>query len=254
MPKLDADAQAFITATGISGTNANAINKLVLDLKTANIWTKFKAIYPVVGGTATAHKFNLKNPADTNAEFRLVFSGGWTHSATGMLPNGTNAYANTYIFPNVSLQLNSIHISSYIRNTSQGVLLGVDTLPFNSKGRLWISPNFNGTNRYLEMNTNAATALTPISSNVGLWLGSRTSSTVSKLYNNNIINYTSSASSNFLDIKEIILGARNANPTILNYSSSQIAFASIGDGLTDSEATAFYNAVNAFQVALARNV
>jgi hypothetical protein len=40
----------------------------------------------------------------------------------------------------------------------------------------------------------------------------------------------------------------------LYYSSKQCAFASIGDGLTDAEALAFYNAVNAFQVTLGRNV
>jgi len=36
----DADAQAFITASGISGTNATAVNQLVIDLKAANIWNK----------------------------------------------------------------------------------------------------------------------------------------------------------------------------------------------------------------------
>ena len=56
----DPDAQAFITATGISGTNATATNQLVLDLKSANIWTKMKAVYPMVGGTSTTCKFNLK--------------------------------------------------------------------------------------------------------------------------------------------------------------------------------------------------
>ena len=92
MPKfsLDVDAQAFITATGITdATQITAVNNLVLGLKGNNIWTKMKAIYPMVGGTATTHKFNLKNPLDTDAAFRLVFSGGWTHSANGALPNGT---------------------------------------------------------------------------------------------------------------------------------------------------------------------
>ena len=36
-PAYDADAQAFITATGISGTNASAINTLVLDFNSASI-------------------------------------------------------------------------------------------------------------------------------------------------------------------------------------------------------------------------
>ena len=96
-PSNDPDAQAFINAAGITGTTQqSAINTLVVSLKANNIWTKFDAIYPMVGGTATTHKFNLKNPADTNAAYRLSFVGGWTHSSTGALPNGTNAYADTF--------------------------------------------------------------------------------------------------------------------------------------------------------------
>ena len=94
----DPDAQAFFTASGLTGaTELNAVNQLVLDLKGFGIWTKMKAIYPMVGGTAALHKWNLKDPQDTNAAFRLVFTGGWTHSSTGALPNGTNAFANTYL-------------------------------------------------------------------------------------------------------------------------------------------------------------
>ena len=63
MPKIsfDADAQAFITAAAITDLNQqNAINTLVVSLKGYSIWTKFKAIYPIVGGTASQHKYNLK--------------------------------------------------------------------------------------------------------------------------------------------------------------------------------------------------
>ncbi len=68
----DADAQAFITATAITDlTQQTAINTLVTQLKTYGIWTKMKALYPFVGGTATAHKFNLKDPRDLDAAFRL---------------------------------------------------------------------------------------------------------------------------------------------------------------------------------------
>ena len=97
-PTYDPDAQAFFTASGLTGaTELNAVNQLVLDLKGYGIWTKMKAIYPFVGGTAALHKWNLKDPQDTNAAFRLVFTGGWTHSSTGALPNSTNAFANTYL-------------------------------------------------------------------------------------------------------------------------------------------------------------
>ncbi len=112
----DADAQAVITAIESTGvtlttTEKNACNQLVVDLKGYGIWTKMKALYGFLGGTAGAHKWNWKDPRDLDAAFRLVFNGGWTHSSTGATPNGTNGYADTFLTPSTSLLLNSSHIS-----------------------------------------------------------------------------------------------------------------------------------------------
>ena len=94
-PAIDPDAQAFITAASITDpTQQSAINTLVTDLKGYGVWTKMKALYPFCGSTASQHKWNLKDPRDLDVAFRLVFSGGGTHSANGAWPNGTNAYAN----------------------------------------------------------------------------------------------------------------------------------------------------------------
>jgi hypothetical protein len=103
----DSDATNFINAAGITdSTQASAINSLVTDLKvvvsgsTQSLWTKMKAIYPFVGGNATSHKFNLKDPRDLPIAYGLSFSGGWVHTSTGAKPNGVNTYANTYMVPN----------------------------------------------------------------------------------------------------------------------------------------------------------
>jgi hypothetical protein len=51
----------------------------------------------------------------------------------------------------------------------------------------------------------------------------------------------------------IFIGAtNNGSPTF--YSSKQVAFASIGDGLTDTESTNYYTAVQTFQTTLGRQV
>ena len=111
----DPDANAFLTAAGITDpTISSAICTLVKSMKADGTWAKMSAIYPMVGGTATTHKFNLKNPADTNAAFRLSFVGGWTHSANGALPNGTNAYADTFFTPSVSLSVSNGHVLLYL--------------------------------------------------------------------------------------------------------------------------------------------
>ena len=49
----------------------------------------------------------------------------------------------------------------------------------------------------------------------------------------------------------ITMGKSNS---LSNFSDRETAFASIGDGLTDAEATVFYNAVQAYQTTLGRQV
>ncbi len=113
---IDPDAQAFITAAGITDpTQQAAINTLVVDLKGYSIWTKFTAIYPIVGGVASSHAVNLKTPGTYN----LTFATGWTHSSTGMTPNG-NTYASTGININSVMSLNSMAFGVYSRTNSSG--------------------------------------------------------------------------------------------------------------------------------------
>jgi hypothetical protein len=93
---LDASATAFSNAAGlVDTTQRTAINTLVKDLKRFGLWSKIKAFYPFVGGSATSHKYNLVDPRDTNDAYRLTFSGGWTHDSNGAQCNGTNTTANT---------------------------------------------------------------------------------------------------------------------------------------------------------------
>lgn len=100
---LDPDALAFLTAAGITdSTITTAINTLVVELKGYGIWSKIIAFYPFVGGTASAHKFNLINPQDLNAAHRLVFNGGITHNASGITGNATNAYYDLFMNPSTN--------------------------------------------------------------------------------------------------------------------------------------------------------
>jgi hypothetical protein len=249
----DADAQAFITATGISGTNATATNQLVLDLKTANIWTKMKCIYPMVGGTSTTCKYNLKDSRDLNAAYRLTFFGGATFSANGIQFNGTNSYANTFLTPSTALLLNSVHLSYYCRTNSitGSIHMGVDsavpdTYLYQAYGPLGLASTLNtASGNYID-NT--------VADSLGLAISSRTTSTNVALYKSGVKLKSDIKSSATLPVFNIALGARNASGVISNYDNKQCAFASIGDGLSDAEALAFYNAVQTFNTTLARNV
>ena len=117
-PSTDPDADAFIIAANITNpTQQSAIYTLVSSLKSSGVWTKMKAIYPMVGGTASSHKFNLKDPRDLNAAYRLTFTAGWVHSSTGALPNGSSDYSNTFLNASI-MTANSEHLSNYSRTTT----------------------------------------------------------------------------------------------------------------------------------------
>jgi hypothetical protein len=248
-PAVDPDAQAFITAAAITNpTQQAAINTLVVDLKGYSIWTKFKAIYPIVGGTASQHKFNLKDPRDLDVAFRLNFATGWTHSATGMTPLFT--FANTFLIPNSVLSLNSTHISGYVRNNlsvTAPILSAEDATTYNNGLYIW--PRWSG-GYSVRTNDNTSQAGASTDSR-GFHITSRTASNSKKYYKNNATIFSLTTASTALNVSSIYIGSSRNNT---NYSLFETAFASIGDGLTDTDAANFYTAVQAYQTTLGRQV
>ena len=248
----DADAQAFITATGISGTNATATNQLVIDLKAANIWTKMKAVYPFVGNTSASQKYNLKDPRDLDAAFRLAFIGGGTFSANGYSPGGVNGYANTFFIPSVnSTGINNFHNSYYSRTNVNLVQVDTGCGSSDLQGTLLEIRTANIT--YIRINA-ATTSSYADTDSLGLYTQSRLLGNQQKGYKNSLLKITGTVNSNTTPAQNFIIGAYNSNGVAAYYSSKQCAFASIGDGLTDAEALALYNAVQTFNTTLARQV
>ena len=244
----DADAQAFITAAAITdATQKSAIDTLVKGMKADGIWTKMKAIYPFVGGTATTHKWNLKDPRDLDAAFRLVFNGGWTHSSTGATPNGTNGYADTLLIPSTSLSISSSHLSVYSRtNTPSTAYTGYDI----ARGNYSLITQYNGNTFFANLeNAGLYLASATVSNGLGFYIASRLNNTSVQGFKNSskLINAVQSSS---LATSSLLIGSIGTT----NFSSKQYAFASIGDGLTDTEAANLYTRVQAFQTALSRQV
>jgi hypothetical protein len=250
----DSDAQAFVTAASITDvTQKTAINTLVTDLKTAGIWSKMKALYPFVGGTATSHKCNLKDPRDLDAAFRLVFNGGWTHTSTGAKPNGTTGYANTYFNPTVqSLSTTSQHLSYYSRTNiiENAVELGaISSANVNFLG-LYVSST-SGTRAGLA--SSARYNNSAVVDTRGLFIASRIDTSNIKVHVNGSVQASQSVPSTGNDNFSMYIGAYGALTPDL-FSTKETAFASIGDGLTDAEAAAFYTAVQKYQTTLGRAV
>jgi hypothetical protein len=237
---VDPDAQAFITATAITdSTQQSAINTLVVDLKGYSLWTPIKALYPFVGGTSSTHKFNLKDPRDLDAAFRLVFNGA--------LPNGTNGYADTKLVAQGTLGLNSTSYGVYSRTNvdRNAPSIGNVTGAAAFECSLWLRSS---NTAFLRVNnsTNASQASTD---SRGLFIANRANSTQINLQIRGT-QYTYSNNSNSLSTDVFQLGGVNPN----FFDTKQLAFAFIGDGLTAQNMTDLNTAVIAFQTALSRNV
>lgn len=259
----DTDVLAFISAASITdATQKSAVNKLVLDLKSASIWTKMKAIYPFVGGTASQHRFNLKDPRALTAAYYITFNGGGTHSSQGFLPDGTTSYANTNFVPSTGISDGaSVHFSLYTNTntfpSSNGIVkvnggyqsssLKIMQLSFyrDGSGQASYISHLGGSTG-LTINTSTPTTQ-------GFMLVTRTSATSLKMFQNNTLLGTNTTSeTNGLPNVNMYLAGRNGDNVVDSYNNMPHQFASMGDGLSDSEATAFRTAVVAFNTTLNR--
>tara|TARA_R110000822_G_scaffold234896_1_gene365867 strand:- start:135 stop:944 length:810 start_codon:yes stop_codon:yes gene_type:complete len=251
----DPDALAFFgrvdaaTATTdfLTVTEKDAVNDLVLQMKSDLIWTSMKAIYPMVGGgTGTlAQKQAACEQNLVSSSFTGTFSSGWTFASTGVTP--TNAYMITGLAPSGNLSQNSAHVSSYIRGT-------------NAANQIYMGSKDAGSNLIYVLNfgfvavNNGDQAATNLAGQNGFLLNTRTSITNLVQYRNATAVNTLSVTSTGLNTQPIWIGAYNNNGAILFPSNNEIAFSSIGDGLSTLEESDFYTAVNTFQTTLLRNV
>jgi hypothetical protein len=243
----------------LSTTEQDATKTLVADLKSAGIWSAMKAVYPMVGASAEACKQNLKS-----SSFTGTFTSGWTFASTGATPNGTSAYFDTGLAPSGNLTNNSTHISYYSRTNigasgADGVDIGVSGLAsasflpiafFRSRTSDQMQTglyNYGGSTYFSPTNTNS----------LGFFVGNRTSNALANAWKNGIKleTNTSTETQNITTVtRNFYLAALNLDGSAAQFSLRQCALASIGDGLTDTQASNFYTAVQAFQTTLSRNV
>lgn len=245
---LDSDASAFITAAGLTdATQKSAINTLVKDMKASGLWTKMKAVYPMVGGTATSMKFNLKDPRDLDAAFRLTWSGGWTYSATGAQPNGTNGWANTNLNPVGLINGTNSHMSYYSRTNNDGLYADL-----GHGGAMELLTRLG--NVYYADYPDSTRAITANASSLGNFIISNTSAGGKKVFKNASTLISSSfVNVNFSGVYTVVIANYN-NLVPARYSNRQFSFVTIGDGLTDAEAAILYQLTQQYQTDLSRQV
>jgi len=244
---FDADAQAFFdrvdTAGGtLSATEKEAVNQLVLDMKSDGIWSSMKAIYPMVGASAAACAQNLKSSSFTGS-----FSSGWAFASTGVKPNGTSAYMDTTLLSN-DFTDDKGGFTCYTRTTDTsglaleyGVISGGWILSWMSEVRFGVAGNTYGS--YSDIT----------SSYLGSIVNQRSSSTEIK------INYDGGSEVESLNFRSmgslsVYLGAWQYSGGAQYFGKREIAFFAKHDYLDDTDSQNFIDSIQAFQTTLSRNV
>ena len=227
-----------------------------------------KAIYPFVGGNATSHRFNLKDPRTTNDAFYLTPYGGLTHDGNGVSFNGSNSWYDTNMNAANNLSVNNLHLSFYSRSNANNTYSGgeIGHVGYNS----WTSPpqdytkqfgfrvrNSQYTGSNAQFTSGNLTSSYSTTDGYGLTIGSITNFNISKMYKayktQDFSTKTSSTGINTgsLPSSNISLGKIQGYG---EWSNQQCSFISIGSGLTDNESAKLYSIVQMYQVILGRAV
>jgi hypothetical protein len=244
----DNDAEAFVAAATLTGSQATAIRTLVTTLKSSSLWSKMGAIYPFIGGAAAKHKLNLKDPRDLDAAYRLVFSGGWSYNPEG--PQASWGIADTKFNPSTVLGATSsgslgVYQSGGLNGNGHGAWSGSGTR------RMAIFESGGGFIR--SQITSAATeAVSPDMRGVtnGFLIANRSSANSNKIWRHGVLQGTNTvAETALLPDANITLCNVNGN-SASGYANVILYFAYISQGLTDAEVTAMHSAVQAFRVSI----
>ena len=246
----DADAQAFITAANITdSTQQTAINTLVTDLKSNNLWTKMKALYPMVGGTATSHSYNLKNPS----QFQITWNGGLTHDSNGVTGNGTNGYGNLNLNPRANLTT-QYSFGTYCRvnngNANQFDFGSTDQAGYN---------NYCSISQFASLLYNHFVPANGISisnttTNAFFHVGLDTSNNLFSFKNTTLLKSQTPASIGTAPSKNTYLFGYNNNGTAMLFSARPSSLFFICENITQAENTTIYNIIQNYQTILSRNI
>lgn len=252
---LDPDALAFINAAGlVSPVHVSAIDNLVKGLKINGTWSKYIALYPLIGGTAFSHSFNLKDPRNLDAAYRVAWNGTLTHNAQGV--TGGGGFGDTFCNLNsISPVSAEASFSSYLRSQVSGdqvtmgarsATTGAEYCLYNTGGRMLAILSDPQPSNYLSAYPPAI---------LGLVGGTRQGSVVRGFLNGTKLAENANATGNTpINSKIALMGQiENQNNFVRPFFGNAALF-SISRYFTESEIAADYNVIQQYQTTLDRAV
>lgn len=233
------------------------VDAWILSGKVNGWWNVIDAIWPMIGGTSIAHKWNAKNPLDTNTAYRLVFFGGVTHNATGITGNGFNGHVETFF--NLATNggnytQNSASMGFYCRSLEAGTITDMGVHNSNQTNGSWMLTGRGSNTDRMNLNTGAP-GVNALSNAQGLIQINRTNSTNTTRWINGFNQLTNAESSSSLlpDTIPLMVYKLQGSGNLF-YSPRNYSMFFIGGGMTIAQITNFYTDTQTLQTSLGRQV
>lgn len=249
---LDPATAAWVTATAMAdNTLISNINAFQVATKDLVADANKVALYPMLTDKASntdrleQFKFNFYNPVNSNAAFRLVYSGTITAATNSIQGNGVNGFANTFMNPSVNFSSGNFCIFFNSRTTTTSSPVGdFGALEGGSNPGLFAGIRTSSTSAF-GANGDVNVALGAVGNASGFWLIKRVGTTVT-IKHNNVTIYTYTTNTNIIN-RVLYLLALNIAGTASSFSNKQYGlFGFYNVGTSDANDTTIYNSAITF--------
>jgi len=260
-PAFDADAAAYLEevlnagGTGITATVSGATDTLFTELKTNNLYSKIKVMYPIIGGVANSHAINAVNlTANT-----LTYINTITHSSSGMTAVSVAA-ANTGFNASVNYPSNNMTFGAYVNSTptyNDNYIMGA--FESSTKFVSW-DYRINADGIDLKYTQNTVSYRVPLNNDPvngrGFTQGTSDGTNIILIHENTLSATTITGPIQGSGLPNLEMYICNLNILGSPYSSQQgrVCFAYIADYMDSSELSLMSSIVNTYQTSLQRNI
>lgn len=260
-PNFDPDAETFFN---ILAANSNylsagvkqAVQNLVVAMKTDGTWQLADCIYPLVGGSSNSCSWNLVNPS----QYRIAWHGTETFNTNGVTSDGSTGYGDTTFNPVSATSPN------YTQNSASMFLYSGTTTPTTTGTSYFMGSEQDAapapraglvagssTTLALDGLNGAVSAGNITSVNLQNAMGAtRTSSTAETIFAGSLTSNPTQTSSAVPNFNIFICGGRDGNGALDHPLAYRCAFTYIGGGLSATQGTSLINDILAFETALNR--
>lgn len=237
----DIDSQTLYSIS--LDTFKTAINTLFISLKADGTYSELVHFYPIAGGTANTHSVCAIDAAE-----ELTYVGSPTHGADGITLNGTTQYIDSGNTPENDVGSHDNHLMQLFDTVDTNY--GFGSRNASNEAFLFIMV---GTNKIMD-NTSSGVRLTVADSVLDkVNIITRVSNVDGQIYvDGSSIGTVTTAASDDPPSASTWFGAWNNNGSPSAYGAGDVRSASIGTGLSSSQASTLTNAVTAFNTSLGR--